>query len=136
MMTKKRIVFTYLLLIVIVVLIGAAITFYRLDLRPFDPKLTLGLTALTVLGLMQTFWAALAVNTAVGFILGRPKLVLLWVPLGTLLVVLAHFFLGEKIGLAPLEKIGWIGAYLMYFTSVALLSLFGGVWGGLVRRSK
>lgn len=131
-MTKLRITLIFLAASILVLLIGMAMTFYRLDLRPFDPKMTIGMTVLAVPGLLQSFWAVILINAVVGFVLGRPTLVLVWVPIGTLLVVLAHHFLGADSGLASLSRIGWVNAFLMYFTTVGLISLAGGLLRGLL----
>lgn len=133
-MTRNSAIWTYLTLIFLTALIALAITFLRGDLRPFDPKLTAGLTALTLVAVIKSIGVVVAVNAIVGFILRRPGAVVLWIPLGLAMVVLAHHFLGENLGLMRLERIGWADALLMYLPSVAFFSLVGGLLGTIVRR--
>lgn len=127
-------VWAYLALIFLMVMIAFAITFYRGDLRPFDPKLTVGLTALTLMAVIKAIGAVVAINAIVGFILRRPLAVVLWIPFGAIMVVLVHQFLGERFGLTGLDRIGRPDAFLMYLPAVALFSLVGGLLGVLLRR--
>lgn len=135
-MSKKRTIATYLGLILALVLIAIGLTLLRggADLQPIDPKLTLGLTALTVINVVKTFWMIVGLNILVGFLIKRPLFVALWIPIGTLVVLLAHHQLGARFGLMELGRIGHIDAFLMYLPAVGLASLLGGVLGNLFGR--
>lgn len=133
-MTQKRPLLIYLLLFILLVLVAAAITFYRGDLTPFDPKLTMGLTALTLVSVMRTFGLIVGLNLIAGFLLKRPLAVLAWIIPGTGLVLGAHALFGAGFGLVELARIGWVDAYLMYLPAVGLMSLLGAVLGQILKR--
>lgn len=134
-MARTPMVWIYLGLIFLTMLIALVITFYRGDLRPFDAKLTVGLTGLTLMAVIKSIGVVIAVNAVIGFVLRRPGAVVLWIPLGVVMVVLVHHFLGERFGLMGLDRIGRVDAFLMYLPGVALFSLAGGLLGAIVRRS-
>lgn len=133
-MTRTRMIWAYLALILLMMVVAGAITFVRGDLRPFDPKLTAGLSALTLMAVMRTLWAVLGVAVIAGFLLRRPPAVVLWIPVGTVLAVLVHLYAGEWLGLIRLERIGWLDAFLMYLPTVGLFSLLGGLLASVLPR--
>lgn len=135
-MSKKRAVMTYLVLILLLVLLAIGITLIRggADLRPIDPKLTVGLTAITLINVVKSFGMIVGLNIVAGFLLKRPTPVALWIPIGAAFVVVAHQLLGNSFGLMELDRIGRVDAFLMYLPAVGLVSLLGGLSGNLFRR--
>ena len=136
-MSKKRAIVTYLVFILLLVLLAIAITLIRggADLRPIDPKLTVGLTAITLINTIKSFGVIIGLNIFLGFLMKRPSSVVLWIPIGTVFVLLAHQQLGERFGLMELDRIGRMDAFLMYLPAVGLASFVGGLLGNLFRRS-
>lgn len=136
-MNKKRAVTIYFGLIVVLVLIAIGLTVIRggADLRPLDPRLTVGLTALTLINVIKTFGVIVGLNVFVGFFLKRPSSVVLWIPIATVFVLVAHQQLGSYFGLMTLNRIGRMDAFMMYLPAVGLASLIGGLLGNLFRRS-
>lgn len=133
-MSKINTALLYLILILAIILIGAALTFIRADLGTFDPKLTFGLTAITLLSVMSSMGAVVGGNVIIGFLLKTPLKVVLWVPIGAGLALAAHHFLGGYLGLMGLDRVGIVDAFLMYLPSVGLLSLIGGLMGSVLAR--
>ena len=136
-MSKKRAIVTYLVLILLLVLLAIAITLIRggADLRPIDPKLTVGLTAITLINAIKSFGVIIGLNIFLGFLMKRPSSVVLWIPIGTVFVLLAHQQLGVLFGLMELDRIGRMDAFLMYLPAVGLASFVGGLLGNLFRRA-
>lgn len=132
-MTRKRAALTYLILLFILVVIAAWISLYRGDLRPFDPKLTMGLTVISVLNAIKSFGLIIGANLIISFFIKRPAYVVAWIIPGTLLVLAAHFIFGAHFSLTPLSRIGWLDGFLFYLPSVGLLSLIGGFLGQMAK---
>lgn len=135
-MSKKRAVTTYLGLILVLVLIAIGLTVIRggADLRPLDAKLTVGLTAITLINVIKTFGVIVGLNVFVGFLLKRPSSVVLWIPIATVFMLVAHQQIGSHFGLMDLDRIGQMDAFMMYLPAVGLASLVGGLLGNLFRR--
>lgn len=135
-MSKKRITLIYLVLILLLVLIAIGLTLIRggADLQPIDPKLTVGLTAITLIYVFKSFGLIVGLNVFVGFLLKRPSAVVLWVPIGTVLVLIAHQQIGNGFGMMELGRIGWSDAFMMYLPAVGLASFVGGLLANLFRR--
>ncbi|WP_456388095.1 hypothetical protein [Profundibacter sp.] len=91
-MSKKRAIAAYLILILLLVLLAIGITLIRggANLQPIDPKLTVGLTALTLINVVKSFGLVVGLNIVAGFLLKRPPYVVLWIPAATVVVLLAH----------------------------------------------
>lgn len=136
-MSKKRAVTTYVVLILILVLVAIGLTVIRggADLQPLDPKLTVGLTVITLVNVVKTFGMIVGLNVFVGFFLKLPSSVILWIPIATVFVLVAHQQLGSYFGLMGLNRIGRMDAFMMYLPAVGLASLIGGLLGNLFRRS-
>lgn len=134
-MSKKRAVMTYLGLVLVLVLIAVCLTVIRggADLRPLDPKLTVGLTVISLINIIKTFGAIVGLNVFAGFFLKRPSSVILWIPIATVFVLVAHQQIGSYFGLMDLNRVGRVDAFLMYFPAVGLASLIGGLLGNLFR---
>jgi len=129
-MTKKRAVVTYLVLIFLLGLIALAITYSRggaehLALQTMESTLTV----------IKSFGMIIGLNVFVGFLIKWPSSVVLWVPISTVFVLVAHQQLGDWFGLESLNDIGRMDAFLMYLPAVGLASLLGGLLGNLFRRA-
>lgn len=132
-MSKKRAVTTYSILILILALVAIGLTVIRggADLLPLDPKLTVGLTMMTLINVIKTFGMIVGLNVFVGFFLKQPSSVVLWMPISTVFVLVAHQQLGSHFGLMDLNRVGRMDAFMMYFPAVGLASLIGGLLGNL-----
>jgi hypothetical protein len=133
-MTKKQAIIIYLVLIVAIVPLAAGISWYRAGMGPFDPVLTLGISAFTFVKIMMTLGAAVGFNIVLGYLFRRPLRVLAWIPVATLIAIVAHHLAAPYYGLLGLDEMGVLDAYLMYLPSVALFSLLGGLFATLMFR--
>jgi len=136
-MSKKRAIVIYLVLILLLVIVAIGITLIRggADLRPIDPKLTIGLTAITLINVVKSFGMIVGLNILIGVLIKRSSSVVLWIPVGTVIVLVAHQLLGAQFGLIGLDRIGRMDAFLMYLPAVGLASLLGGMLGIFLRRA-
>lgn len=134
-MTKKHAIVTYLGLTLLLALIAIGITLIRggADLRPIDPKLTVGLTVSALFDVIKTFGMIVGLNVFAGFLIKWPSSVVLWIPIGTVFVLVGHQQLAENFGLVSLDRIGRLDAFLMYLPAVGLASFIGGLMGMLFR---
>lgn len=135
-MSKNRITVTYLVLNLLLVLVAIGLTLIRggADLQPIDPMLTVGLTAITLINVIKSFGLIVGLNVIAGFLLKRPSIVVIWAPIGTVLVLIAHQQIGVRFGLMEMGRIGWSDAFMMYLPAVGLASIIGGLLGNLSRR--
>ncbi len=135
-MTKSRTTLTFGILLLLLFLIAIGITLIRggADLRPIDPKLTVGLTVTIFINVVKTFGMIVGLNVFIGFLLKAPALIVFWIPLGTVFTVGVHLLFASSFGLVPLEQIGRMDAFLMYLPAVGLASLAGGLLGNLFHR--
>lgn len=135
-MSKNRITVIYLALTLLLVLVAIGLTLIRggADLQPIDPRLTVGLTAITLINVIKSFGLIVGLNVIVGFLLKRPSIVVIWAPIGTVLVLIAHQQIGVRFGLMEMGRIGWSDAFMMYLPAVGLASIIGGLLGNLSRR--
>lgn len=129
-MIKKRAVVTYLVLILLLGLLAIAITYMRsgaenLALQTID----------TTVEVIKSFGMIIGLNIFVGFLIKWPSSVVLWVPISTVFVLVAHQQLGDWFELAALNDIGRVDAFLMYLPAVGLASLLGGLLGNLFGRN-
>jgi len=136
-MSKKRTIVTFLVLFLLLVLVAIALTLVRggADLRPIDPKLTLGLTVIGFIAVVKTFGAIVGLNVFVGFLIKRPSGIIWWIPIATVFVLVAHQQLGDSFGLMSLDRIGRLDAFMMYLPAVGAASLAGGFLGNLFGKS-
>jgi len=132
-MSRKRAIISFLILFVLLVLVAIGITLIRggADLRPIDPKLTLGLTAISFINVVKTFGVIVGLNVFAGFLIKRPSGIVWWIPIATVFVLVAHQQLGDSFGLMSLNRIGRMDAFLMYLPAVGVASLVGGLLGNL-----
>jgi len=135
-MSGKRTIVTFLVLTLLLAIVAIGITLIRggADLRPIDPKLTVGLTVMTLVNVINTFGMIVGLNVFIGFLVKTPVSILIWIPLGTIFVVLAHKMFGSSFDLIALERIGGRDAFLMYFPAVGLATLAGGFLGSFFQR--
>ena len=136
-MSKKRTIVTFLVLFLLLVLVAIAFTLIRggADLRPIDPKLTVGLTVISFINVVKTFGAIVGLNVFVGFLIKRPSGIIWWIPIATVFVLVAHQQLGDSFGLMSLDRIGRLDAFMMYLPAVGVASLAGGFLGNLFGKS-
>lgn len=136
-MSKKRAVTTYSILILILALVAIGLTVIRggADLQPLDPMLIVGLTMTTLINVIKTFGMIVGLNIFAGFLLKQPSSVVLWMPISTVFVLVAHQQLGNYFGLVDLNLVGRMDAFMMYLPAVGLASLIGGLLGNLFRPS-
>ncbi|HBQ37230.1 MAG TPA: hypothetical protein DD729_10435 [Rhodobacteraceae bacterium] len=130
-MSKKRAVITFLVLLFVLILVAIVFTLIRggADMRPIDPKLTVGLTAITFINVVKTFGMIVGLNVFVGFLIKKPASIVFWIPIGAAVVTVAHHQFGDSFGLMSVARIGWLDAFLMYVPAVGLASLVGGLLG-------
>lgn len=128
-MSKTRTAVTFLFLILLLVLVATGLTLVRgeADLQPIDPKLTIGLIAITLINVIKSLGVIVGLNVIVGPLLKRPSFVVLWIPVGTILIMVAHQHIGSHFGLMALGRIGWADAFMMYLPAVGLACLVGGL---------
>lgn len=136
-MSKKRAVITFLVLLFVLILVAIVFTLIRggADLRPIDPKLTVGLTVISFINVVKTFGAIVGLNVFVGFLIKRPSGIVWWIPIATVFVLVAHQQLGDSFGLMSLDRIGRLDAFMMYLPAVGVASLAGGFLGNLFGKS-
>lgn len=125
-MTKKRAVVTYLVLIFLLGLIAVAITYLRGGAEHLAQQ-----TIDTTVEVIRSFGMIIGLNVFIGFLIKWPSSVVLWVPIATVFVLVAHQQLGDWFGLVSLNDIGRIDAFLMYLPAVGLASMVGGLLGML-----
>ncbi|WP_456386773.1 hypothetical protein [Profundibacter sp.] len=125
-MTKKRAVVTYLVLIFLLALIAIAITYLRGGAEQLAQQ-----TIDTTLEVIRSFGMIIGLNVFVGFLIKWPSSVVLWVPISTVFVLVAHQQLGDWFELVSLNDIGRIDAFLTYLPAVGLASMVGGLLGML-----
>lgn len=127
-MTKKRAIVTYLVLIFLLGLIALAITYARGGADQIAQQ-----TIDSTLAVIKSFGMIIGLNVFVGFLIRWPSSVVLWVPISTVFVLVAHQQLGDWFGLTSLNEIGRMNAFLMYLPAVGLASLLGGLLGNVFR---
>ncbi len=125
-MTKKRAVVTYSILILLLVLIAIAITYMRSGAENIAQQ-----TIDTTVEVIKSFGMIIGLNIFVGFLIKWPSSVVLWIPISTVFVLVAHQQLGDWFGLVALDDIGRMDAFLTYLPAVGLASLLGGMLGML-----
>ncbi|PIE15065.1 MAG: hypothetical protein CSA68_08915 [Rhodobacterales bacterium] len=97
------------------------------DMYPLDPKLIVGLTLYTFVGVIKSFGVVVGLNVFAGYLIKWPSSIVLWIPIGTVFVLVAHQQLAGSFGLMSLDRIGRIDAFLMYLPAVSLASFAGGL---------
>lgn len=128
-MTKKRAVTTYLILILLLGLLAIAITYMRGGAEHLISQ-----TVESTVEVIKSFGVIIGLNVFVGYLIKWPSSVVLWIPITTVFVLIAHQQLGDWFGLESLNDIGRIDAFLMYLPAVGLASLLGGMLGNLFSR--
>jgi len=129
-MTKKRTVVTYLILILLLGLLAIAITYMRGGSEHLVSR-----TVESTVEVMKSFGMIIGLNVFVGYLIKWPSSVVLWIPITTVFVLIAHQQLGDLFGLESLNDIGRIEAFLIYLPAVGLASLLGGMLGNLFGRN-
>lgn len=128
-MTKKRAIATYLILILLLGLLAIAITYMR-----GGGEHLISQTVESTVEVIKSFGVIIGLNVFVGYLIKWPSSVVLWIPITTVFVLIAHQQLGDWFGLESLNDIGRIDAFLMYLPAVGLASLLGGMLGNLFSR--
>ena len=123
-MTKKLAVVTYSILILLLVLIALAITYLQGGAEHLAQK-----TLDSTVNVIKSFGMIIGLNIFVGFLIKWPSSVVLWIPITTVFVLVAHQQLGDWFGLVALNDIGRMDAFLMYLPAVGLACLLGGLLG-------
>ena len=134
-MKPKRAIVTYLVLTLLLALLALAITFIQSSPdAPFDTKMLVRQTIATFTGVVTSFGIIIGLNIFAGFLIKWPSSVVLWIPISTVFVLVAHQQIGDSFDLTTLNDIGRINAFLMYLPAVGLASLAGGLLGMLLGR--
>ncbi len=128
-MTKKRAVVTYFILTLLLGLLAIAITYMR-----GGGEYLVGRTMDTTVEVMRSFGMIIGLNVFVGYLIKWPSSVVLWIPITTVFVLIAHQQLGDWFGLESLNGLGRMDAFLMYLPAVGLASLLGGMLANLFGR--
>ncbi len=129
-MTKKRAVVTYLVLILLLGLLAIVITYMRSGAENIAQQ-----TIDATVEVIKSFGMIIGLNIFVGYLIKWPSSVVLWIPISTVFVLVAHQQLGDWFGLVALNDIGRVDAFLMYLPAVGLASLLGGLLGNLFGRN-
>lgn len=132
-MSRRLSSLIYLALAMLVLVMAAAITIYRSEMKPIDPQFTVGLSLITASAAITSFGGILALLAAVAVYLRRPGTVVIWALIASVLVVLARWAFGGAFGLTSPAQQGWIDAWLMYLPVTVLLCLLAGWSGQMVR---
>ncbi|MCF6315348.1 MAG: hypothetical protein L3J30_03460 [Marinosulfonomonas sp.] len=85
--------------------------------------------------MIKSFGMIIGLNIFVGFLIKWPSSVVLssvvlWIPISTVFMLVAHQQLGDWFGSVALNDIGRMDAFLMYLPAVGLASLLGMLFGG------
>lgn len=128
-MTKKRAISTYFILTLLLGLLAIAITYFR-----GGGEYLVGRTVESTVEVIRSFGMIIGLNVFVGYLIKWPSSVVLWIPITTVFVLVAHQQLGDWLGLETLNDIGRIDAFLTYLPAVGLASLLGGLLGNLFGR--
>ena len=129
-MTKTRAVVTYLILILLLGLLAIVITYMRSGAENLAQQ-----TINTTVEVLKSFGMIIGLNVFIGFLIKWPSSVVLWIPISTVFVLVAHQQLGDWFGLVALNDIGRVDAFLMYLPAVGLASFAGGLLGNLFNRN-
>ena len=132
-MTKWHAASIYLLLLVAIFPLASIISWYRTGGGMFDPAQLLGQAGASFLITMVTVGVAVLFSFIIGYLVRRPLRVLVWIPVGVVLAMVARSFVAPMFtGLkGPLEA-GALDTFLMYLPAVALFSLLGGLLSTLM----
>lgn len=129
-MTKKRAVVTYFVLTLVLGVLAIAITYLR-----SGGEQLIGQTVETAVEVIKSFGVIIGLNVFIGYLVKWPSSVVLWIPIATVFVLVAHQQLGDWFGLTSLNDLGRMDAFLMYLPAVGLASLLGGLLGNLFGRT-
>ncbi len=95
-MKPKRAIVTYLVLTLLLALLALAITFAQTSPdAPFDAKTLISQTIAAFIGTVKTFGMIIGLNVFAGFLIRWPSSVVLWIPITTVFVLIAHQQLGD-----------------------------------------
>lgn len=134
-MKPKRAIVTYLVLILLLALLALAIVFAQSSPdTPLDANALINQTRSIFVGVVTSFGIIIGLNIFAGFLIRWPSSVVLWIPIGTVFVLVAHQQIGDYFDLTTLNELGRVNAFLMYVPVVGLASLAGGLLGMLFGR--
>lgn len=134
-MKPKRAILTYLVLTLLLAALAIGITFLQASAdAAFDIKQLIGQSLTTFVATVSSFGMIIGLNVFVGFLIKWPSSVVLWVPISTVFVLVAHQQIGDFFDLDSLNEIGRMRAFLMYLPAVGLASFAGGLLGMLFGR--
>jgi len=128
-MTKKRAILTYFILTLLLGLLTIVITYFR-----GGGEYLVGRSVDSTVEVIRSFGMIIGLNVFVGYLIKWPSSVVLWIPITTVFVLVAHQQLGDWLGLESLNDIGRMDAFLTYLPAVGLVSLLGGLLGNLFGR--
>lgn len=129
-MTKKRAIVTYFVLTLLLGGIAIALTYLRSGSEQLISQ-----TVDTTFEAIKSFGIIIGLNVFIGYFIKWPSSIVLFIPIATVFVLVAHQQFGEWLGLTSLNDIGRMDAFLMYLPAVGLASLLGGLLGNLLGRA-
>lgn len=134
-MKPQRAIITYLVLTLLLALLALAITYLQGGPdTSFDAKTLISQTLAAFIAVVSSFGMIIGLNVFAGFLIKWPSSVVLWIPISTVFVLVAHQQIGDYFDLTSLNEIGRMKAFLIYLPAVGLASFAGGLLGMLFGR--
>jgi len=126
-MTKWHAATIHILLIVAIFPLAAIISWHQSGGGVFSPEEALGQSFKTFLIALVTVGIPVGFSFIMGFMFRRPLRVLVWIPFGIALAMVAHQLVAPFFSMKEIFELGLLDAFLRYLPSVALFSLLGGL---------